>query len=292
MRKFFLALILLPIGLALFGLWGAWQTPQVVRYTVPIIGLAAPLKIVQLSDTHTNYYSMPPSRLRAIVAQANALKPDMIVLSGDYSDGHLLTWPAPTLEQALAPFAALRAPLGVFAVLGNHDQPFWTKRVLARDSVQLLVGASVDIGPIVLVGGESLSMPPDAAASLRRAVNRAAPDKPVIVLVHEPDFFQSLPQRAQLMIAGHTHGGQIKLPFFGTIVSDSFGASHLRGLFREHGQALVVSSGLSTSVVPMRIGVRPEIAEIMLIPGTDAPMTPIPLAGTPALKGTALRYRN
>ncbi|GGE01276.1 hypothetical protein GCM10011529_04520 [Polymorphobacter glacialis] len=266
MRKTLLAFFLLPVGLALFGLWGAWQTPRVVRYVVPIVGLSAPLKIVQLSDTHANFYTMPPRRLRTIVAQANALKPDVIVLSGDYSDGHIVTWPSLTLEQALEPLADLRAPLGVFAVLGNHDQPYWTRRVMARDSVKLLVGAAVDVGPVALVGARSRAMPPDPACNLRSAVDSAPDDKPLIVLVHEPDYFETMPKRVQLMIAGHTHGGQIVLPLLGTRRIGPFYDTHLRGLFREHGQTLVVSSGLSTSVLPVRIGVRPEIVEILLVP--------------------------
>lgn len=266
MRRIAFVLLSAFAVLLLFGLAGAVRDPEVARYTVPIIGLKAPLRIVQLSDSHANYFNMPPARVRRVVQQINALHPDLVVLTGDFAGSLLVEWPAMRLERALDPLGAIRAPLGVYAVLGNHDIPFWTQRVLARTPVKLLVSDWADAGPIILAGAESMAIAPDATGKLRRATERAPTGKPLIAISHEPDFFQSLPARAQLLIAGHTHGGQIILPFFGTRSISPFIDRHLRGLYREHGQTLVVSSGLGTSVIPIRIGVPPEIVEINLIP--------------------------
>lgn len=272
MRRIVLYLFSALVALGLFGLAGAVRDPRVVRYTVPIVGLKAPLRIVQLSDSHANWFNMPPMRLNRVVRQINALHPDLVVLTGDFSGSHLVEWPRMRLERALYPLAAIRAPLGVFAVLGNHDNPYWTRRVLARTPIRLLVAAAADVGPIILVGAESTSIPPDSFGNLRRAIAGAPLGKPVIAVSHEPDFFPSLPRRAQLLIAGHTHGGQIMLPIIGTRSYKPFIDAHLRGVFREHGQTLVVSSGLGTSVIPIRIGVPPEIAEITLIPAAPLNM--------------------
>ncbi len=270
-RRVLLVLIIAVVVLVMFGMAAAVQDPRVVRYTVPIIGLKAPLRIVQLSDSHANWFNMPPMRLERVARQINALHPDLVVLTGDFAGSHLVEWPEMRLERALYPLATIRAPLGVHAVLGNHDNRYWTRRVLARTPVKLLEAAFADVGPIILVGAESVSRLPDPYGNLRRAIERAPPGKPLIAVSHEPNFFPSLPRRAQLLIAGHTHGGQIMLPIIGTRSINPFIDRHLRGVFREHGQTLVVSSGLGTSVIPIRIGVPPEIAEITLVPATEAP---------------------
>ena len=102
--------------------------------------------------------------------------------------------------------------------------------------------------------------------ALHRAAARANPAKPLIAIAHEPDFFRDLPAGVSLLLAGHTHGGQIVLPVLGTLPHNDFIDAHLRGLYSEHGQTLIVSSGLGTSVLPFRVGVTPEMAEIALQP--------------------------
>jgi uncharacterized protein len=201
------------------------------------------------------------------MAQMNALDPDMIVLTGDYISGNPGDWTAAEKRAALAPFAGLRAPLGVFAVLGNHDgKAVQVRAALAGTGVRLLVGEGVDAGPVQLVGADDMMRGSPAVEAMRRAIRSAPPGKPVVVLAHEPDFFQWLQARPVLMIAGHTHGGQIVLPFIGGLSVSPYLDKKLRGLFRENGQMMLVSSGLGTSILPMRIGVPPEIVEINLVP--------------------------
>ncbi len=249
----------------LFGVAGAVQDPVVVRYTVPIAGLTHALRIAQVSDSHASRWDMPNVRLQRVMAQVNALKPDAIVLTGDYISGNPEDWTTAETRAAVAPFAALRAPLGVFAVLGNHDGPSQTAAALAG-GVVLLRGTSADLGPVRLIGADDLLRGSPAVEAMRRVARLLPRDKPIIIVAHEPDFFQYMPTEAAMMIAGHTHGGQIRLPLVGGMRISPFLDAHLRGVFHENGQWLLVSSGLGTSILPMRVGVRPEIVEITLVP--------------------------
>ncbi len=255
----------LAFGFVLLGVWQAQHAPIVARYTVPIVGLRAPLRIVQLSDSHAGF-DMPASRLARVVAQMNALRPDLVVLTGDYVSGDPANWSAAETRAALAPFAALRAPMGVYAVLGNHDNAAKTRAGLDGTGVQFLRDTGVDAGPIHLIGSDDIGGPSHPVEKTRRLIRAAPGDRPVIIIAHEPEFFQWLIPPAQLLIAGHTHGGQILIPGLGSPYLGGYLERHLRGLFVEPGQAMVVSSGLGTSLLPLRIGVLPEIVEITLVP--------------------------
>lgn len=267
MRRSLAVLALAALVLAAFGVWGALRDPLVVRYRVAIPGLVRPLRLVQISDSHASAIDMPATRLRRIVAAANALQPDLFVLTGDYISGNPADWTLAETRAAVAPFADLRASLGVVAVVGNHDDPKTTAAALAGTGVRLLVARSVDLGPLVVVGSDELMSKAAAVGTLQDALRALPPGrKPVIVLAHQPEFFQWLGPRPRLLIAGHSHGGQIMLPLLGTLPRNDFIDAHLRGLFHDRGQTMVVSSGLGTSVIPMRIGVPPEIVAIELVP--------------------------
>lgn len=265
MRRLLLLILGLPALLVLYGLAAAVQDPQVVRYRIVVPGLVRPLRIVQLSDTHASPIDMPAMRLDRVMAQINALKPDMIVLTGDYIGGKLIDVPM-SMSMAIDPFHRLRAPLGIYAVRGNHDGHHWTRWGFARGEAVMLSNHWVDAGPVIVAGAPSLAEPGDPAGAMIATVQAAPAGKPLILIAHEPDYFQYTPPRATLIIAGHTHGGQIRLPFLDGLGNSPYLAAHRRGVFREHGQTLVVSSGLGTSLVPLRIGVPPEIVEITLVP--------------------------
>jgi predicted MPP superfamily phosphohydrolase len=258
--------LIFAAALALGGLAYAVQDPIVAHYTVAVPGLERPVRIVQMSDIHASAFDMPVVRIRRLVDMANAQAPDLIVLTGDYISGYPSSWTVPRARAALAPLAGLSAPLGVVAALGNHDSRAMTHAAFAGSGIRLLVGDSFDAGPLVVAGADDLLEGNAAVAGLRRAVSFVPPGKPVIAISHEPEFLQWLPKRVPLLIAGHTHGGQIIFPVIGTMAHNDFVDRHLRGLYLEHGQALVVSSGLGTSVMPLRVGVPPEIAVITLVP--------------------------
>lgn len=250
----------------LFGLAYAIQDPIVARYTIPVPGLERPVRVVQLSDIHASRFDMPPARIRRIVAQANALQPDLILLTGDYISGYPPEWTNADARAALVPLTALSAPLGVVAVLGNHDNRAMTEMALAGSGIRLLAGETIDAGPLVLAGADDILQGSPAVEQWRNAIARVSPGKTVIAFSHEPEFIHWLPERVPVLIAGHTHGGQIMLPILGGPNRDTFLDTHRRGIFREHRQTLFVSSGLGTSVLPFRIGVPPEIALITLVP--------------------------
>lgn len=267
-----LVLLVLVGGLATFGfgLWSAQQVPVVARYAVAVPGLAAPLRIVQLSDTHASRLDMPTARLVRIVAQANALKPDMAVLTGDYISGDPATRTAAEIAAALQPLQALRAPLGVYASLGNHDNAAITTTLLRASSIRLLVGVGADAGPVTVVGADDIDRGSAAVEAMRQAIRRAPRDKPVIVIAHQPTYFTWLQQRPVLLLTGHTHGGQIRLPIVGAPALDPYYSVYRRGWFRRGEQQMIVSSGIGTTALPIRIGVPPEIVLITLYPGRNS----------------------
>lgn len=267
MRRFLLILFFGGLALAAFGVAMALRDPVVAQYRLAMPGLAAPLRIVQLSDSHASAIDMPASRLARVVAIINARRPDIIVLTGDYVSGDPDAWDAKRTAAALAPFQALRAPLGVFAVPGNHDNLESTRAALASGTVRLLVGERFDAGPIQIVGADDIMRGSPAVEAMRRAIAKTAPDRPVLVIAHEPVFFSWLrPAIPVVMLAGDTHGGQILLPVIGSWRGYPFYSDNRRGLFSEGPHRLIVSSGLGTSTLPMRIGVPPEIVELTLVP--------------------------
>lgn len=274
MMRWLAAITLLVAGLVLafvvIGYAQAAGKPRLVRYSVALADWPAatpPLRIVQMSDTHVGWPDMPVERLARIVAQVNALRPDIVVLTGDYHGGKIWDTGVDTYDTAVAPLARLRARYGVYAVRGNHDGPYWTPIVFARTPIVLLQNRWVAAGPITLAGLDDLTGPGHPAGRTRAVADSAPAGRPIIVIAHEPQFFQWVPQSVGLLIAGHSHGGQIKLPWLGApTTGQAYLDAHLRGLFVEPGKRMIVSSGIGTSVVPLRIGVPPEIVEITLGP--------------------------
>lgn len=261
------ALILVFLSI---GYWNATRPPVVTQVRLPLAGLPPghEVRVVQLTDIHYGFPDMRTPRLLRIVAKANSLRPDLIVLTGDYMGGKLRDWPRSYLEEALPPLAGLRAPLGVFAVLGNHDQPGWTARILAQQvRPKLLVNQHVDVGPLVVAGLASIEFGP--SKPVEQVIGGVPPGRPILLLRHEGDamkFANVHPKHNPvLVLAGHTHGGQVLLPIVGSVGNRYY--SHTpcrRGLCTINGWRVFVSSGLGTSVLPIRFGVPPEIALITL----------------------------
>lgn len=265
MRQLLLSILGLGMAVFMLGLATAVQDPVVVHYRVAVRGLTRPLTVIQLTDLHASWWDMPPARLHRVVAQVNARRPDLVLLTGDYIGAKLVDWPVMTLEQALYPLGQLQAPLGVWAAPGNHDEPYHTRNVLGRTPVHLLASAAVDLGPFTLIGIDDLVLGQAPEQGLVMAAQGASPAKPVIAIAHEPDFWRVLPANVDLLLAGHTHGGQI----YGYALND-FYRRYSRGLFRNAaGQQMLVSSGVGTTGLPIRLGVTPEIVEITLVPAPE-----------------------
>ena len=223
------------------------------------------LQIAAIADVHAGAPHMTLDALGAIVATANAARPDLVVLLGDYVIHGIIGGRFIEPEPIAAVLGRLRAPLGVFAVTGNHDWWYDGARVTAAleaAGIRVLEDAAVPIPargrPVWLVGIGDLWTRP---ASIERALAAVPPHAPVIVITHNPDLFPHVPARVLLTLAGHTHGGQVDLPFLGRLIVPSrYGSRYAIGHVREDGRDLFVSPGLGTSILPVRFRVPPEIS--------------------------------
>ena len=228
----------------------------------------APLRLAVLTDLHVGSFRNGLDRLDDVVARTNEQQADVIVLLGDYIQGHTgaRVPPEPIAER----LSRLHARYGVVSVLGNHDWWFdgWRVRAaLERVGIRVLENDAVALGDgsdgFWLAGvGDLWTRPMDITAALS-AVPAGAP---VILLSHTPDVFPGVPARVALTLAGHTHGGQVALPWIGRpIVPSKFGQRYAYGLVVEDGRVLYVSPGIGTSIVPVRFGVPPEITIVTLV---------------------------
>lgn len=265
-RLLIILLLLAAISVAalLFGYSVATSTPVVRRATLSLERWpeeAPPLKVVLISDIHVAGPDMPPERLGRIVAQINALRPDLVLIAGDLISEKRLSTRLYSMAEAIRPLGGLRPRLGSFAVLGNHDHWFdapGARVALRAANVRLLNNEAVQAGPIALGGvDDDFTKRSDVPETLRQL---AALNGPRILLSHSPDPFPDLPPSIGLMLAGHTHCGQVAPPFVGPIKTMSrHGTRYACGLIREGSKALVVTAGLGTSGIPLRLGAVPDM---------------------------------
>jgi len=236
------------------------------------------LTITAIADLHSGGPNMGIARVRQVIDAANALGSDLIVVLGDYFATHRFVTEVVPAPAWAAELARLRAPLGVYSVLGNHD--WWydvtgVRQAFAGVQLPLMENDAVLIGEpgrrFWLAGlGDQLAhyVSPGRFRGdddLPGTLKKITTDDPVILLAHEPDIFTQVPERVSLTIAGHTHGGQVKLPLLPPLWAPSqYGARFAYGHIVEHGRHLIVSGGLGCSKVPLRLGVPPEILRIEL----------------------------
>lgn len=277
-RLFRIALALLAAALLLAGwaYWSAVADPVVREAEVALPGWPAgtpPLRAVLISDLHVAGPDMPPERLARIVARIAALRPDLVLIAGDLISDKRTATRRYTLREAVAPLAALRPRLGTFAVLGNHDHWRDSRQAhfeLTRIGVHVLDNEAVSVGPLAL-GGLDDAYTGRADPQRTLAAMRAIPGARLL-LSHSPDPFATLPPEVGLMLAGHTHCGQIRLPLIGAVSTMSdYGERYACGVIREEGKTLIVSAGLGTSILPLRLGAPPDLWLVTLGPGLPSP---------------------
>lgn len=252
------------------------------RYTIAVRGLHPSLdgvRIVQISDTHLGPI-VSATHVRNAVGLALRARPDMVVLTGDYI--HMGT---DHIEQAALLFAPLTArggpTLGVLGVLGNHDfygDAARMRSALERGGVRMIDNTRVFLDPIARAWRDRASAGAlcfaglgdldEDATDVRAALADVPEETPRIMLCHQPDTLE-LPevrgQRIDLALCGHTHGGQIALPFVGTpIVPSRYGQKYAGGLVRGPAGPVIVSRGVGMSLLPVRWNVPPEVVEITL----------------------------
>ncbi len=248
-----------------------------------------PLKIAAIADLHACDPWMSLERIAEIVDRTNALGADMVVLLGDYVAGtRYVSGYIPASDWAPV-LGKLKAPLGVHAVLGNHD--WWEDKTVQREgrgqtvAHRALEAAGIPVyendavrlqkdgRPFWLAGlGDQLAYLP--AMRLRKlerigtddlpaTLAKVTDDAPLIMLAHEPDVAVRMPERVALQLSGHTHGGQVRLFGWSPVVPSRYGSKFAYGHARTKCD-VVVSGGLGCSIMPFRLGMPPEIVLVTL----------------------------
>ena len=254
---------------------------DVVRRTIALAGLPdafAGFRIVQISDIHLEEFTEAPF-LEETVRRMNSLRPDMVVLTGDFvSNGpfpaHMSIGWAYRCAEILRDLAC---PLR-YAVLGNHDamvSPAAVTDALVSHSIPVLSNRSVAIerdGRRIWLAGlaDALEQKPDLSLALPR--RRSADREPLILLLHEPDFADTAVNRQiSLVLSGHTHGGQVRIPFIRPFHLPGLGRKYLEGLFSlGGGMQLYVNRGIGTVGVPFRFRCPPELTVVTLAQAPSA----------------------
>lgn len=227
-----------------------------------------PIRALLLSDVHVAGPDMPPRRLERIVWQIEMLNPDVVLIAGDFIGDKDVGTRRHSWRQAAAPFERLRPRLGLFAVLGNHDH--WrngpeARRALEAVGVRVLANEAARAGPLAIGGLDDPYIGRDDVDATVRAMRRLGGAR--VLLSHSPDPFPRLPANIGLMLAGHTHCGQIRLPVIGAISTMSdHGDRYACGRIDENGRTLIVTAGLGTSILPLRLGARPDMWLVTLGP--------------------------
>ena len=272
------------LGSYAFAIEPGWRL-GVTRYalTPPRWPATLGLKVGVLADIHACRPMMGPEHIASIVALTNAQNPDVVVILGDFNGAHRFVTGPVMPEEWAQELARLKAPLGVFAILGNHD--FWhgalpslkgddgesVRRALKSANIKLLENDAVRIatprGPFWLAGlGDQMAHrarggfigADDLPGTMRQVTDSA----PVLLLAHEPAIFRRMDPRVSLTLCGHTHGGQVYIPGLGTPAISQRG--YVYGHIVEDYQHMIISGGLGTSIMPVRFMRPPEVVEVVL----------------------------
>jgi uncharacterized protein len=262
------ALILLLLLASVLTLWALWWEPRrlVTRELsmLPSCWTGPPVRIAVASDLHVGAPGVDLKKLDTLVADVNSARPDVVVLLGDYVIQGVKGGRFVTPEMIAQHLGALKAPLGVYAVLGNHD--WWldaprVERALSSAGIRVLEDRSVSLdrpgdGFWLMGISDFWEGRHDVAAALADVRD----GRPIIAITHNPDVFPAVPERVCLTLAGHTHGGQVALPLIGRpIVPSRYGQRYAWGSVREGNRELFVTSGVGTSILPVRFRVPPEV---------------------------------
>ncbi len=246
------------------------------------------LRVAVLADIHACDPWMSVARLNYIVAKTNDLKPDIVLMLGDYIAGMRFKSANVPPEEWSAALGRLSAPMGVHTILGNHD---WWHDVEAqnRGSGPTIAGEALQGVGINVMENDALRLEKNGHAfwitglgdqlafthssrwknwrgvdDLDGTLAKVTDDAPVILMAHEPDIFPKVPERVSLTLSGHTHGGQVRLFGYSPVVPSRYGDRYAYGHIVEDGRNLIVSGGLGCSIMPLRFGSPPEIVVLDL----------------------------
>lgn len=259
------AIAALPGAVLIYGYLEAVADPALRWAELAVPGIAPgtpPYRVALLSDIHFGNAAMRLSRLERIVAQVNAAKPDLIVIVGDFVNGKH-GQPDTDPRGLTAPLAALRARDGVVATLGNHDHwtdPAAVRAALTAAGITVLSNQVVQRGPLLLLGiDDYISDHADVAAAMAATRGRGGA---LVALSHAPEITPKLPGEVSLLLAGHTHCGQIVLPLLGSLTTalgqHFYDPRYECGVIQQIGRTIVVTGGLGAGTLPLRIGAPPD----------------------------------
>lgn len=266
-------------------LYGSFIEPQIIvvnRFDVPFPS-PTPLKIAVLSDIHVGPYKNT-AFVQRLVDETNSQLPDIVLIAGDF------LFDQDALLSFLSPLAGLSAPLGVFAVSGNHDvgrfmQIDFATPIARKDRSEALTAALESLG-IHVLRNENVTVRQGMTritiagvddiwsdhSDLDRALSGAANDLPLILLAHQPDVaLDTLSTRADLIVAGHTHGGQLRLPWYGPLgpTPTKMGRRYDQGIFPVGNETtLAITRGLGESLLRARFFAWPQIMILETVPRT------------------------
>ena len=276
-RKFLISSGVAAAGLALYSGEIARHNLDIIHRPISINNLPDPFhgyRIVQLSDIHLDEFT-EPFFLEHVVHKVNELKPDLVLLTGDFITHGSLTFIASThaAHRCAEILSTLTSPLR-YAILGNHDVSVSASLViqaLTSKGTPVLVNRHVPIerngARIWLCGAEDANAShPDLDLTIP-----AKPDGPVILMAHEPDYADDVLAHPRgplvdVMLSGHSHGGQVRLPFLGPLILPPMGEKYPEGLYRLNHLQLYVNRGIGTVGLPFRLNCPPEITLITLNP--------------------------
>ena len=269
-------LVFVVVSLPVLGGWAFWWEPRQFFVREVAMGFRCwtgpPLRVAIASDLHVGSPGVGIEKLDAVVSAINASRPDLVLLLGDYVIPGVIGGRFVAPEAIADRLRALKAPLGVFAVLGNHD--WWldgprVARAFNGAGIPVLEDRAVRIARgtdgFWLVGiGDFWEGRRDVAGAL----SQVRSEEPAMAMTHNPDIFPDIPARVCLTVAGHAHGGQVDLPLLGRLVVPSrYGSRYAAGEVDEGGKRLYVTTGIGTSILPVRFGVPPEVVILTMSGG-------------------------
>jgi uncharacterized protein len=274
-RNFLIGTGVTAAGLALYSGEFARHELDIVQRPIAVNNLPPSFhgyRIVQLSDIHLDEYT-EPFFLERTVQKVNALAPDLVLLTGDFITHGSLTFIAGShaLRRCAEILTTLTAPLR-YAVLGNHDVAFngpLVTKALTAHGTPVLINQHLPLernGDRLWLCG--VDDPGTSRPNLDLAIP-AKPDGPVILMAHEPDYADDVLAHPRgplvdFMLSGHSHGGQIKLPFVGALILPPMAEKYPEGLYRLNHLQLYVNRGIGTVGLPFRLNCPPEITLITL----------------------------
>ena len=265
------AILLVVACLAVYAFWVEPRRLVITEVEIPIENLADEIRMVMIADPQPYGPHVTAQRIEEVVNRANELHGDIVVLLGDYVSTAKIRTSFVDPTDTIGALGGLTAPMGVYAVLGNHDW-WWNgpeiRRLLNQQNIHVLedtaIRAKQNRSALWIAGvADPVTQPYDIEATIAQTDETA----PTILLTHTPDIFPEVPQGVDLTLAGHTHGGQVYIPGIGRpIVPSQFGDRFAYGHIVEGGRHLFVSAGIGAAIIPVRFLTPPEIVLITLTP--------------------------